>query len=342
MTSIPRNGDQKKSPASYFIIGFVLLLCMGLSWAVDKSVVYIFLGAGCFFFFLGWYYTPGKISGDQEQPGFTARRRSTSSHTPSSSFIELVSRLFKGTINKAFVGPAQNFSPGIKVKRYAAIGVFMLMSFFIIKALFGSDAEDRAMNLSDVAEQFYNEQAYDSARIYFRRAFKLDPTSEDAFVGYGKVLVTQNQQDSAVIFFDEALKLNGDFREALYQKAMLYYDQKKYPEGIELLQSILDVDPEDYQAVLLMGDFYYTQGQYDDAISWYQIAYADGGIRSRILCHIMAYIYDTKGDYENAIPLYREALNYDSTVVDIYKRLGELIPEADGNFYREQALRRSR
>jgi hypothetical protein len=52
----------------------------------------------------------------------------------------------------------------------------------------------------------------------------------------------------------------------------------------------------------------------------------------------MAYIYDTKGEYNKAINLYQEALSYDSSVVDIYTRLGELLPGADGNPYRSKAL----
>jgi hypothetical protein len=53
----------------------------------------------------------------------------------------------------------------------------------------------------------------------------------------------------------------------------------------------------------------------------------------------MAYIYDTKGDNSKAIGLYQEALQYDSTIVDIYKRLGELLPNDEGNYYRTQAIR---
>jgi hypothetical protein len=48
----------------------------------------------------------------------------------------------------------------------------------------------------------------------------------------------------------------------------------------------------------------------------------------------MGYIYDQRGDQEKAIHLYQEALNYDSTRVEIYNRLGELFPGLDGEQYR--------
>jgi tetratricopeptide (TPR) repeat protein len=88
-----------------------------------------------------------------------------------------------------------------------------------------------------------------------------------------------------------------------------------------------------------MGDSYYLQQQYDDAMIWYGNAYENGQVRSQALSHIMAYIFDTKGNYSRAIDLYKEALSYDSTVIEITKRLGELLPGEDGRFYREQAIK---
>ena len=90
--------------------------------------------------------------------------------------------------------------------------------------------------------------------------------------------------------------------------------------------------------MLLAGDCYYAMRQFDEALSWYEKAYENEGSRSRILCHIMAYLYDTKGNTARAIDLYKEALNYDSSVVEIHKRLGELLPGPDGEYYRTQAI----
>jgi tetratricopeptide (TPR) repeat protein len=135
---------------------------------------------------------------------------------------------------------------------------------------------------------------------------------------------------------DKALEINPDYKEASYSKAYTYYNQKKYDQSIAVLRPLLEANPDYYDATLLLGDCYYLQKNYDEAILLYENAYTNGGSRSRVLCHIMAYIYDTKGDYEKAINLYKEALSYDSSVVDIYKRLGELIPNADGNIYRSR------
>ncbi|MBA4056078.1 MAG: hypothetical protein C0490_15290, partial [Marivirga sp.] len=177
-----------------------------------------------------------------------------------------------------------------------------------------------------------------SAYVNYKRAIQVDPEYAEAFVGYGNVLIVRNERDSAIQMFNKALEINPAYKEAVYSKGLVLYDQKKYSDGIALLTPLLEANPDYYDAMLLLGDCYYIQAKYDEAIPWYENAYQNGGNRSRMLCHIMAYIYDNKGDLGKAIPLYQEALSYDSSVVDIYQRLGELIPGEEGNFYRSKAI----
>ena len=106
---------------------------------------------------------------------------------------------------------------------------------------------------------------------------------------------------------------------------------------VEDFKNHLPADSRQNTYTFNLARVYRFQKKYDEAITWYENAYQNGGQRTRILCHIMAYIYDSKGDYERAISLYQEALSYDSSVVDIYQRLGELIPGDDGNIYRTKA-----
>ena len=88
--------------------------------------------------------------------------------------------------------------------------------------------------------------------------------------------------------------------------------------------------------MLLAGDTHYTQKNYDEALSYYEPAY-ENGARSRDLCWIMAWIYDEqKKDIAKAIPLYKEALTYDDTVVDIYTRLSQITQEPEAGEYRKK------
>jgi tetratricopeptide (TPR) repeat protein len=101
------------------------------------------------------------------------------------------------------------------------------------------------------------------------------------------------------------------------------------------LRQLMAVNPTHFDGILLAGDNYQMQQHYDSAMHWYEEGYAQrptGG-----LCNAMAYIHDTKGNTEQAVALYREALGYDSTRVAIYQRLGELFPGRDGEWYRRKA-----
>jgi hypothetical protein len=55
----------------------------------------------------------------------------------------------------------------------------------------------------------------------------------------------------------------------------------------------------------------------------------------------MAYIYDTQGKTADAIKFYKEAIELDESRVEIYSRLGELLPGEEGNAYRTKALENS-
>ena len=147
----------------------------------------------------------------------------------------------------------------------------------------------------------------------------------------------REQYDSAIVYYDKALAADPSYEKATYQKAAVFLYQKNYDQSIELLRNLLKENSEYAEASQLIGDNYYNQQRYDSALRWYNKAY-DGGIRNRYLFHLMGYIHQTKGDNTHAIKYYQEALQYDSSVLDIYQRLGTLIPGQAGDFYRRTAV----
>lgn len=334
----PRPDNSKRKVRLYFTIAFIFFVAMALFWSVDISVVYIFLGAGSFFLFLGFYNnTIKKSDSGQFKKSYQQEKKDFEAEL---SLADVLGKIFQRKKPDLTADPKLNVQvPGRKFAVVIALSFFIIFITTVLVAIFSSDSESYdAMSFYSKAEQHYLSQEYDSASVNYRRALQLDPENEEAMLGYGNVLVVRNERDSAIIMFDKALEINPEYKEASFNKAYAFYDQKKYNEGIALLTSLIDTNPEYYDAMVLMGDFYYIQKKYDDAITWYENAYQNGGMRSRMLCHIMAFIYDTKGQYDKAIGLYQEALTYDSSIVEIYQRLGELIPGEDGNGYRAKAV----
>lgn len=332
--------DRQNKSKVYFILGYVSLLIMALCSSVDTSIVYILLGLSVYFLFLGFYTRPS-------QQNFREPFKPSNKYpgTETTTFSEKVKNIFQQEqshkTSRAKTAP-HPITPDAnrRITTLVVLAIFAAFIIFFIGSIFSSSGEwDDSTLYFQAAEQDYWSGNYDSAYLNYRKAWKLNEEYVEAMVGYGNVLTIRKQSDSAMIMFDRALQINPDYKEASYSKASAYYNQEKYDESIKVLNSVLEKNPDYYDAMLLIGDSYYALKQFDDAINWYGNAYENGGARSHALCYIMAYIYDTKGNYGEAIDLYKEALSYDSSVVDIYKRLGELLPNEDGNFYRAQAVK---
>jgi tetratricopeptide (TPR) repeat protein len=330
-------GSNKSSTRSWLIAGIVLLFVMAITSSIDASMFYIFLGATTFCFFMalrGWIGTqPWKKNQSgyhqQEKPGgfsfdfqFNQGSQQRQQHSE----------------------PAQQpFNPNNQQKavKYVLITFAGVVAFFfliiIIGVLFGNDDESEVQFYRDRAEVYLDGQQYDSARLYYRRVITRRPDDVAARIGYGKSFYFQEQYDSAIVFFNAANELAPDDTDAKLFRGRSYFYQKRYPEAMSEAEQLL-VDAPDYnEALLLAGDILYTQEKFEEALTkYYQPAY-DAGAASLNLCWIMAYIYDEKKkDLEKAIPLYKEALTYDNTVVDIYTRLSQITQEPEAGEYRKR------
>jgi len=322
----------------YFAIGCVFLFAMALFWSVDSSIVYIFLGAACFFLFLGFNSRPVQNSNQSFRTSY--RQAELENYPSTDSIADRLKNLFQGNggQGQSHRQPEDAMAKGRKIALIVGVTFFILFTIPFFATIFGSNGAYDSLSYYEVAQQQFAAQEYDSAYLNFKRALELEPEYAEAMVGCGDILVIRNERDSAILMYDNALQINPAYKEATYKKALAWYGQKKYNEGIGILVPLIEAEPEYYDAKWLLGDCYYTLNKYDEAIGWYEDVYQNGGMRSSNLCYVMAYVYDTKQQYDKAISLYQETLTYDSTIVGIYKRLGELIPGDEGNIYRTKAF----
>jgi len=327
---------QHKKARAFFLLGWICLFVMALMWSVDGSLVAMAMGAAVVCFLLGFTSRPGAAAQPRrERPGYSK----PNDYTPGTFLSVLFGRLRQGQQTTRPIDP-QRQKRGAVVMMFAVF-VFTIILVVVLSSLFSDDDASMGYGYFQLAETQYYNQQYDSARINYRRAWQADPKIADAYLGYGKALAMQDQSDSAIMLFDQAVAVDPDLKEAVYYKAQALSNQKKYDDAIAILNQLTTQYPDYDDARLLLGDAYYVQKRYDQALPYYETVYANPDSRSHILCYIMAYIYDTKGNTQKAIPLYQEALQRDSSVVDIYQRLGELMPGDDGNVYRAKAAQLS-
>jgi tetratricopeptide (TPR) repeat protein len=324
----PQNPGTSNSSRIYFTIGICLLAMMALLWSLDASFVYIQLGAAVFFLFLGYWKRP------RPAVGLYKTRQDTRRQVQGSSFSDL----FKVQSKKRFTSQqSQNHRNLIRnqVLPYVIFFVASFLLMIVLPLLFSEDSmipEDTS-GFYQKAEQFKWSNQYDSADYYYRKALVENPENPEILNAYGVYLMGRTQYDQAMRLFDQVLQMDPDYQNSRYNKALVYYYRKSYRQSLDETFELMERNPSYYDAQVLAGDNYYAQQRYDSALYWYDAGY-ENGQRSVWLCHVMAYLYDQKGDQEKAVSLYQEALSYDSTRAEIYERLGELFPGQDGEQYR--------
>jgi tetratricopeptide (TPR) repeat protein len=330
-----QNPEGKNLSRIYFIVGICFLIVMALLWSLDSSIGFILMGGAVFFIFLGYLKRSKPVTNKNSSKASYEKQRPDQQQA--SSFSDLLKEFSKKNPPQQSQRTNTSFS-GKGVLPYV---IFFFASFFfmiVLPLLFADEdiSPEDASGFYERAEQFRSAEQYDSADYYYQKALSEDPENLEILNSYGVGLMARDQYDRAMKVFDQALQIDPDYRYARYNKALIYQHRKNYKQSLSETFVLMERNPDYYDAMLLAGDSYYFQQRYDSAIYWYEEGY-DKGQRSAALCHVMAYIYDQRGDQQKAIHLYQEALSYDSTRVEIYNRLGELFPGQDGEQYRMSA-----
>jgi Flp pilus assembly protein TadD len=314
MSAAEEREKQGRTSKFRFYLTLAILCCLlfGFTWSLDVSFRYLGFGLSVYFFFLAFYNKPRSLFAAASGP---------LDHLTAD--LKIIFSPRKNTYTQ------QKGIPGRQKPTVIFVAFFFIFFVFvtiIVSVLLLSDDKASRDYLLDSANFYNTQEQYDSARVYYRKVLDAEPSNRDARFGMGDIFLAESNFDSALYYYDGILVENPSDEAARYNRALALFNQKNYSGSLKETAEVLRLNPRYQDALLLAGDNYYVQQRYDSAIFWYEQAY-DLGVRTAILSHIMAYIYDVEGNTDRAIPLYQEAVLYDSTKTDVYKRLGELIPE---------------
>lgn len=203
------------------------------------------------------------------------------------------------------------------LRRVAVISAMVVFGFFFLLFLIGTFVSNDESGTMTVSESNAEE---------FRDRLAENPNDVDALTELANRYFENSEYDSAVVYYKRILLLDNQNENALYNLGVSYYNQSQYQKSIDVLKVCAQAYPENGEACLILGHDYYDQQLQEDSFIWYTKAY-EKGVRNAFLSHVLAYLYDTKGNVTRALPLYKEAIQLDSSRVDIYTRLAELEPD---------------
>lgn len=112
---------------------------------------------------------------------------------------------------------------------------------------------------------------------------------------------------------------NDLFNNQEYDSALKYYDLAR------------SEDNTNWEAVYGKGIVLYATGKEEEAMPFFRQSY-EGGFRFAWLSWVLADMHDKNGNAPQAVILYKESVNLDSSYVDSYKRLAELDPSNSAKY----------
>ncbi len=321
--------EQKRKRARlYFILAIAFLFVLALVWSVGAFIVYILLGVIISFVVLGLLTWPWQKRSGAYEYREDSYQKTGRSYTSSKGFS-------KSNDPGKYTQPFEQKKKTV-VASIIFVFVFSIALVIVLNIVTSPDDAELPDQNWQTALEFSNAGQYDSAYAYYDRYRQQHPDNEEVLFEMGNTAWNMHKLDSAVMMYEQVLLKNPANEDARMNKARIYFDQKNYRAAETELTTLLNQNASNLDAMQLLGDVYYDQEKYTEALNWYERAYSSGQ-RNNWICYVMGYLYEVKNDNSRAISLYKEALQYDSTVADIYKRLGDLIPGKDGDIYRQRA-----
>ncbi len=111
----------------------------------------------------------------------------------------------------------------------------------------------------------YNAGLFDEAIIFYSRAQKLKPYSEEARFGLIMPLAAQGKWDDVIKIYDAILETSPNNSVALYRLGLVYYGRKDYNKANTLFKKVVDLYPFGYDGLLMLGWTSYFLGNSNQA-----------------------------------------------------------------------------
>lgn len=131
-----------------------------------------------------------------------------------------------------------------------------------------SPKDGAAIVFLDMAEILLSDYSDDSATIFARMAYYLDPSLNESKIIIGNILARHERYEEAIYEFKSIPEEDDLYPRAQQQIADLYAEQDKDSEAITILKKLYEMN-NDVDALIQIGDIYRYKEDYKNAISSY-------------------------------------------------------------------------
>ena len=111
----------------------------------------------------------------------------------------------------------------------------------------------------------YNAGLFDESIIFYAKAQKLMPYSEEARFGLILPKAALGRWNEVIELYNKILEINPNNTVALYRLGLVYYGRKDYSAAYSLFKKVVDLYPFGYDGLLMLGWTSYFLGNYNQA-----------------------------------------------------------------------------
>lgn len=138
------------------------------------------------------------------------------------------------------------------------------------KDLVVNDKSIESEMYGQLGEAFFGIKNFESGKINFEKAIKIDPKSTLLKNNYAyRLALAKIDLDKAIILIDEILLTNGDVAHFLDTKGFILFQQTKYQGAMDYFEKAYKIKPSDKIIVEHMGDAYFKQGNKVKALEFW-------------------------------------------------------------------------
>lgn len=161
----------------------------------------------------------------------------------------------------------------LKIKRYKLIGAAVL-TFSILVVGCGGGKEREAVYM-DRAQQYFDEENYDKAKIEVKNVMQINPNSADAKFLSGMIAEKEENFRAAFNNFNMTVELDPSHVEALNRLGMYYASGKNLEEARKSIETALEVEPKNPESLAMMASIYAGEDDLELAVEYAQQALAE-------------------------------------------------------------------
>jgi len=157
--------------------------------------------------------------------------------------------------------------------------------------------------LSRLHPSRYQKLGFTDEIALFQRALFLNPGYEQAALMLGDHYLFDNKRQKAINVLKKHLEINPDSVPVLMALGKIYLLRNEILNIIDVYNRVIALDPDNSAAYYNLGILYYNSEDFENAEKFFRLAIE---IDNHLNAHLyLAYLYDLKGDRENAIKYLR-------------------------------------